>query len=357
MLMVILLPIFSSVASGVAEAHKVIQSERSVEILGSEPIEYYPGVMIGIPQHYEVTELSTILYRSFDDISIVFGKAIVQSSSGTLEVYVLDSHSKDGSYAVAVSTILIPGQSGSYVYGETDMVVLSFTPTDRSTPTQEIIIQTFEQTWSQHYSNLRAVVNRLISEYSSSHQPALRSVGNAYKIVIPHLNRLKEVVEVDLKEFDKVMVNPRGTISTFVDPDGYCDSIYLDTGESTGKSNAWISMARIRGTFTSYAAYPSGYGISFSGMTQTAVGGSTAVGMPQGSTISSVSNTKITGVGDIRYTITGSTVLFLMLGWASWTATVYINPLGSSSFPARVALSARASYDSLKLAEGYLKLC
>jgi hypothetical protein len=129
-------------------SHEIVQSEESIEVYDSELTNYYPGVLIDIPEIYEIGHIEVINATYNDEVSIAFTKCMLNYSSGILlEVYVLNSVSVINNYTIAASTILIPRGLNEYNAAETDVVVLSLR-IPVSINTQEIIIQTFQCSWS-----------------------------------------------------------------------------------------------------------------------------------------------------------------------------------------------------------------
>jgi hypothetical protein len=173
----------------------------------------------------------------------------------------------------------------------------------------------------------------------------LREASRAYAHAIPALNNLKRFVRRFVPDYDKIIVNPRGVLSlraSEINPNGYCDSVFLNAKAVNCGRLMWIN-----GTFTSYAAYPTGYAISFSGVMQVVYNGFAHVRMPRDSHIAYVGVELITGVGEPNQGlgICYPEVYFTPEGNAAWSITVIIDPLGIDSFPARVELEAYVIYD------------
>ncbi len=159
---------------------------------------YIPGMMIGFEAE-PIVDTDVIFSGVIDGYSVTFAKII---HSNTYE-FVLLAIELNSASSFSVGTILIPGPDGTYTHAETTMV--SDDRMHPATNTQDRIYQTFPQSLSQHYANLRAALSGISQAYSADQ---LKEASAAYAKFTEPLAILEKVVIDNLLGYDKVIDNP-----------------------------------------------------------------------------------------------------------------------------------------------------
>ena len=118
----------------------------------------------------------------------------IKSNGRLIEGYVLAAWSID----VSFGTIILPDEKWKV---ETDIAIFA-----NSAKTQILVSQDFKLTLSQHYSSLIDVVNVLKKEKENNIK---------YEELKELIKRVSDVVETDLKEFDKVIEDSKATVSVY----------------------------------------------------------------------------------------------------------------------------------------------
>ncbi len=326
--------------------HRIIQSREGIRILGSQSIDYAPGILIGIPRNYVIENLNLILSEVVEDARIVFYEFAIKSYKRSVRGYVLFSYFIQDGSAVFVTTILIPNRIHSYRLAETDIVLIShyddcnceFKSNRGVRSTQEIIFQPFEQNLTGHYDNLGKVMGELISRYRSSDDPINQNIATSYSMLNDLILKLEGLIKSHLKEYDRKILYSTGFVSVRVNPlvNGYCDKKSLRTCSGGECDEYTTTNVCIWGTFTSYVPYSGGNGVSFYGSStidfSVTTSGRASVWMPQGSSIAYASIRKTRGIGYAYVSKAGNLAQFTMVGLgAGFEITVVTNSFASGS--------------------------
>lgn len=301
-------------------------------------------MLIGVPTDYDVVNC-TIVFSTTETLdegnaSIAFGWVQVNATGELQEYYVLNCWGVLDNFSINVGTILpVEGERvKAYEEAETDVVVV-YRGAGFNKTTQERVYQKFRQTLSEHYDNLKEVVEELADYYSDG---GLDLVATAYRQVLPVLDELAQIVEANLSDFDFMIKEPKGVF--IVDdptPIPPCDIEYLDAAVV---NELGLPVAEIHGDFRAYEDTLSDTGwIQFVGGMSISSGYPAVAGISiRDFTIVSVYVVQVSGIGGF-YQFEGggvgySYVDFKIWGIAGWRVVVSTASEPATSFPTLVGL-------------------
>ena len=259
-----LIPLFlfsfapASAVAQTSSSHDVFESQNGLQITNSNPIPYYPGVLIGMPISGTLSNASTVATSSVGRDQIAIGEGTVTGTSGARMIIVITDSVSGFHNVVGIGTIIDLASNGVYQSAETDVYVQNETSIQGLFSTQDHVYQTTPETLAQHYGLLAEAMARLAHLYASAGSP---QVGLVYTLAAAQLLRLSFVISSQYPTYDKTISTPRGVVVLNMIPDvrEECSSVYLATTDPSSGDN-------MGGTFSSWYL-TTGYGdqIEYSG--------------------------------------------------------------------------------------------
>jgi hypothetical protein len=144
-----------------------------------------------------------------------------------------------------MSTTIILDGSENYQQAETD-VYATYPLPGRNVASQELVNQTFPQTLSEHYTNLKAVLGRLINLYSTNGSRIDQDLVHVYSEAIDLMSQVQGVITQHLSVYDKTIGSPTAVVTASLDDMVQsCQNVSLSA--PSGFANAGMS-----GSFYSY---------------------------------------------------------------------------------------------------------
>lgn len=230
----------------VTNSHEVVESPNGIEVSNSNPIPYYPGVLIGISSSYRVVDAHIVANSSAGRSNVEIGNGAIADSSGTRQrVIVITDTTGESRFIIGIGTIILLASDGTYQSAETDVYVQNETSAWGLVSTQEIIYQTTPEMLTQHYNLLADALVTLTRLYASAGAPQVSAV---YSRLVGQLHELSSIISSNFSMYDKTISTPAGliTLQVVLDSIYQCSSVYL--AQNGGPNNPYI----IDGTFISY---------------------------------------------------------------------------------------------------------
>jgi hypothetical protein len=215
------------VSTTVSTSHSITWGTNGTMIItNSQPITYYPGVLIGMPEpgQYTILNGTNIGTETLGNTTVTLARTVIRYAqpTGTLvnqTTYVLLGITTGArGYNIAAATIIWVNQtSGDYITSETDIIiqVLSSSAAAGSPNTQDVLSVNSTLKVGESLKILSSVAMNLASIYGSDGHSSIQSVSQTYTCASSLLSTMQEVINENFSGYNQPVPESYAVISFY----------------------------------------------------------------------------------------------------------------------------------------------